>query len=200
MNRRVSWDPSTGTLWSPFTRFNSKRFLFFNHQILSRESRYKALKKRVGLFYIRFQWKVMQCFVNRHKETQSKPTGIAVNVNVLRISKFAYMVLLVIYVAIISTNLRIIEKFPLSCRPIKYTLRAKNTFQTSGKKTHKLLPVKMLNPLVLLHYVSVWKLSTKNCMALKNSNFETILSLKAYGNLKTPWSDKLLGWRHFRQI
>ena len=30
-------------------------------------------------------------------------------------------------------------------------------------------------------------------MALKNSNFETILSLKAYGNLKTPWSDKLLG-------
>ena len=44
------------------------------------------------------------------------------------------MVLLVIYVAIISTNLRIIEKFPLSCSPIKYTIRAKNTVQTSGKK------------------------------------------------------------------
>ena len=46
--------------------------------------------------------------------------GMVVNVKVLRISKFHEMVLLVIYVAIISTNLRIIEYI--------YTLRAKNTF------------------------------------------------------------------------
>ena len=39
----------------------------------------------------------MQCFVNRHKETQSKSTGMAVNVKVLRISKFPDTVLLVIY-------------------------------------------------------------------------------------------------------
>ena len=73
-------------LWSPFTSFNSKWFLFFNNPILSRESRYKALKNCIGFFYIRFQWKVMQCFVNRHKETQSKRTGMAVSVNVLRIT------------------------------------------------------------------------------------------------------------------
>ena len=30
----------------------------------------------------------MQCFVNRHKETQSKRTGMAVNVKGLRICKF----------------------------------------------------------------------------------------------------------------
>ena len=35
--------PITRTLWSPFTNFNSKWFLFFNNPILSRESRYKAL-------------------------------------------------------------------------------------------------------------------------------------------------------------
>ena len=51
----------------------------------------------------------MHCFVNRHQETQSKRTGMAVNVKVLRISKFPDTVLLVIYVAMISTNLRIIE-------------------------------------------------------------------------------------------
>ena len=58
------------------------------------------------VFYIRFQWKVMQCFVNRHKETQSKHTGMAVNVEVLRISKFPDTVLLVIYVAIISRKFK----------------------------------------------------------------------------------------------
>ena len=51
----------------------------------------------------------MQCFVNRHKETQSKRTGMAINIKVLRISKFPDTVLFVIYVAIISTNLRVIE-------------------------------------------------------------------------------------------
>ena len=30
----------------------------------------------------------MQCFENRHKETQSKRTGIAINVKVLRIRKY----------------------------------------------------------------------------------------------------------------
>ena len=51
----------------------------------------------------------MQCFVNRHKETQSKRTAMAGNVKVLRISKFPDRILLVIYVAINTTNLRIIE-------------------------------------------------------------------------------------------
>ena len=51
----------------------------------------------------------MQYFVNRHKETQSKRTGMAINVKVLRINEFPDMVLFVIYVAIISTNLRLIE-------------------------------------------------------------------------------------------
>ena len=39
MNRRVSWDPSARMLWSSFTSFNSKWFLFFNNPIRSRESR-----------------------------------------------------------------------------------------------------------------------------------------------------------------
>ena len=51
----------------------------------------------------------MQCFVNRHKETQSKGTGMAVNVKRLRIRTFPEIDLFVIYVAIIFTNLRIIE-------------------------------------------------------------------------------------------
>ena len=51
----------------------------------------------------------MQCFVNRHKETQSKRTAMAGNVKVLRIIKLPDTVFLVICVAIISTNLRIIE-------------------------------------------------------------------------------------------
>ena len=63
---------------------------------------------------------------------------------------------------------------------------------TSGKKTHKLLPVENVNPLVLLVIIHSFSIIFSRYESLarnlyccqKKFFFKTILSLKVYGNLK----------------
>ena len=78
--------------------------------------------------------------------------------------------------------------FPLSCSSLKYTLRAKNT---SGKKHIKYFWSKTLNRWFsfIIHSFSIIfsryeSLARNFYCCQKKKNFETILSLKVYGNLK----------------